>query len=115
MKKLLLLFSILFFSCSGDDSSNQPVNTDGNIGLLKRMVETFDDGTTKTVDFKYQNGNQLLKMETPAGPTIKFFYQDGRIIKKEWLYSGETEPYESFFEYDADGRVSRFERGYSAL
>ena len=56
MKKLLYLFTFLMIilsSCSSDnDDSSSPV-------LLKKYVETLEDGSTFTMNFNY-NGNKLL-------------------------------------------------------
>jgi len=70
-------------SCSSDDSN------DGASGvvLLKKVVDTYSDGTTMTSTATY-NGTKIKKISTDDGFTLDFTYTGNLITKMEYKFMG---------------------------
>lgn len=68
---VLSIFLLTLFSCSDD-------NDDG-VKLLRKVVETSEDGISKTILYTY-NGNEIVSIDGPQKRT-DFTYTDGLIMK----------------------------------
>ena len=112
MKKLLYLFSALALtltSCSDEDDSTISAGT-----LLKRIVETYDDGTIETTEFEY-NGNKIVSISSDLDvrdETI-FTYTGDLITKEEYFFDdGDGFSFEEVtdYEYDSSSRLIKSTR-----
>ena len=72
---VLLVFVLTQFSCSND--------LEDNVKLLKKVVETSEEGTSETTLFSY-NGNEIVSIEG-AEKRTDFTYTDGLITKMQTL------------------------------
>lgn len=107
MKKFLCLFSALTLvltSCSNDDTPND------NQFLLKKMVETYEDGSTITLNYTYE-GNKLVSATDGAGEgTVYWTYNQDLITKMEIKLSDGAILQQNAYSYDSNKRLSIFLR-----
>lgn len=104
MKKLLILVSALalvFTSCSSESSSsssNTPI-------LVTKIIETFEDNSTWTIQYKY-SGTKLVKIIDDEGYAT--FTYNGNLITEVKHYESNTLVQTDTYEYDANGKVVSF-------
>ncbi|WP_053970198.1 hypothetical protein [Mangrovimonas sp. ST2L15] len=100
---LCIATTIFISSCSSDDSSSEEdITSDSNNLLVSQIVETYDDGTSATINFTY-DGNKLVSASSPGYEEVYSYennllsqiseYEDGSLV-------GETS-----FEYDSQNRL----------
>ncbi|MFD2910025.1 hypothetical protein ACFSX9_14920 [Flavobacterium ardleyense] len=113
MKKLLYLFSavaLTLTSCSSDDSSD-PTTTEGT--TLKKIIETYSDGSIETTNFFY-NGNKIIKQTTDYGDEVQYTYTGDLITKERYLFedgdSGDILEEIITYEYDTNNRLIKSTR-----
>jgi len=85
MKKILFTLAIgiaTLTSCTEDDSITTPPSDEVGV-LLKKIIDTFDDGSTAETIFTY-NGNKLIKTEEVAD-----FGNGLETYIDEYTYTGE--------------------------
>lgn len=108
MKKLFTLVSVLILvlsSCSSEDNST-PI-------LISKLITTYDDGSSLTIDYSYSS-NKLLEETWSSGGIRKYFYENDLIIKIE-TKTDNVLTKELFYEYDSNNKVSiRKEYYYTA-
>ncbi|MVO09307.1 hypothetical protein GOQ30_09070 [Flavobacterium sp. TP390] len=100
MKKffaLLSAFTLVLISCSSDDSSN-----DSTPILVTKIVETYDDNSTWTVQYEY-SGTKLVKVTDDDGYSL-FTYQNDLITEIKHYEASELISTETY-TYDSNGRV----------
>jgi hypothetical protein len=115
MKKLALAFSALILiltscSSSSDDSTSTPVDTSSV--LLKKVIETYGDGSVETTDFVY-NGNKIVSIISDFGDKTVFTYT-GELITKEEFYLNNVLEDVSIFEYNASQKLIKSTRTTSS-
>lgn len=105
MKKIFALAATALFimtSCSSDDA--QPTNPGTNNALLKKTVETFEDGSTFTTNYNY-NGNKIVSVTDSEGNIVNFTYT-GDLITEVKYYEGQTLFQRDVLEYDNNGKLT---------
>lgn len=105
MKKLFALAATALFimtSCSSDDSTNPGTNP--NLGLLKKLIETYDDGSSFTTDFNY-NGNKLVSEVDSDGWETIYTYT-GELVTEMKTYEDETLFQTNMFTYDPNNKLA---------
>lgn len=107
MKNLLYLFTAIALtlaSCSSDDSSDP--DTSGT--TLKKIIETYSDGSTETTNFFY-NGNKITKYTTDFGDEVQYTYTEDLITTERYLFedldSGDILEETTTYEYDTSNRL----------
>lgn len=116
MKQLLTFVSVLALiltSCSSESSSSS--STTGT--KLTQIIETFNDGSTETINFEY-NGDKILSYTWDWDSSIQeeaFFTYTGDLITKEEYFFDDNDPLEAFsevtdYEYDTSGRLTKSTR-----
>lgn len=107
MKKLFLLLSIVsivFTSCSSDDSDDEPT-TEGY--LIKKIIKTSTSGTSagtfSTVEFFY-DGNKLINEISSNGYSSQYTYT-GELITRIDNLSNNVVNQSDYFLYDSQQRV----------
>lgn len=93
MKKIALLlsvFALIATSCSsdGDDDTNTPSTTTGT--QLKKVIETYGDGTVETVNLTY-NGNKIVSIISDFGEKTVYTYTGDLITKEEFYFEDVLE------------------------
>ena len=104
MKKFFVLAATALFimtSCSSDDA--QPTNPDTNTALLKKTVETYEDGSTHISNYNY-NGNKLTSIIESDGSKILFTY-DGELMTEIKYYDNETLFQTNVLAYDTNNKL----------
>ena len=97
-------------SCSDDSNSNTDNNNPSGTVLLKKTIETFDDGTTETVTYTY-NGTKLMGTTSSEGNREELTYTGDNITRWKY-YSPENVLTEDYtFTYE-NGKLSQV---YSVL
>ena len=99
MKRLTALSGILLFmlaSCSSDGDGTKPNIANSDI-LLKKTITTFNDGSSVTANYTYQD-KDLMKIVYSDGRTADYIYEGENLIKvrefhNEELYKTETFDY----------------------
>lgn len=105
MKKFFAMAATaLFFmtSCSSDDAQPTNSGTNPTVVLLKKTVETYEDGTTFTTNYNY-DGNKIVSMVDSEGNTTTFTYT-GDLITEIKHYEGETLFQKDVIEYNSTGK-----------
>jgi len=100
MKKLLYLFSavaLTLTSCSSDDDSN-----DSSIILVTKTIETFDDGSTITTNFLY-NDNQLVEWNDSDERETFTYDATGKIVSGKYYFDGDS--FNIDYTYDSQNRL----------
>lgn len=98
----LAIGAMTLTSCSSDDNGGS-----GTI-LLKKTIETFDDGSTMTSTATY-DGTKIKKITTDQGFTLDFTYTGNLITKMEYKFIGvlfQTDIY----SYDANENLTSYVR-----
>jgi hypothetical protein len=103
MKKLLYLFAFLtvfLSSCSSDNDDSS------SLVLLKKYVETLEDGSTFTMNFNY-NGNKLLGSTGDFNSSSTVTY-NGNLITKIEYFNGSTLTQENIYQYNNNDKLINF-------
>lgn len=115
-KKLLCLFSsiLVLSSCSSDVTREDNVIVDeiqtGDIVLLKKTIEKYESGETRTTLYNY-NGNKLVSLVYDNSKEgIYFTYTGDLITKMEFKLADGTVEQVNSYEYDAKGKLTIFKR-----
>jgi hypothetical protein len=109
MRKLIYLFSIVFFilqACSSGDSS-ESINNSNEAVLLKRSL---DEGINEYI---YQNGNKLSKIVYGMGGYDKFTYSGNLITKVEWVNDKGVVDAITTYSYNSNNKLIEM-REYSS-
>lgn len=103
MKKLIcfLSLSLVLASCSGDDDSAS--TQDPTSILVKKMVETTEDGTLTTV-YSY-DGNKLIEASDSDGYKIVYTYTGDLITKITEYDENDAVSQKNTFTYNAQGQL----------
>lgn len=104
MKKLLYLFSavaLTLTSCSNEDDSN---NSSSSV-LLTKIIETFEDNSTLTTEFRY-SGTKLTRITDDDG-RFDFTYTNDLITEVKY-YESNTLLQTETYQYDSSGRVTTY-------
>jgi len=106
MKKLFTMAAIALFtmtSCSDDDAAPTNPDTPNPVTtLLKKTIETYEDGSTITRNYTY-NGNKLVSMIDDEVSTI-FTYQGDLMTKIEY-FEGTTLFQTNVLAYDPNNKL----------
>lgn len=106
MKKIFAAAAVALFmmtSCSDDDSSsNNNNNTD--VVLVKKTIETYEDGSTLTSTFHY-NGTKISSIHHSDGAETNFTYTGNNVTKIEYMEGNELSQ-RNVMTYDAEGRLT---------
>lgn len=106
MKKLFyfLSFSVLFLSCGGEDNTPYDPNAIQSTTLLKKKVESFDDGPPITTTYHY-NGFKIANYTDNNGGSAVFTYS-GNLIEKIEYFDGTVLLRTDLFTYNAQNKVA---------
>lgn len=113
MKKFLTLVIALTLltACSGDDNPGTTTSPQEANVLLKKVIETKEDGNTTTYNYTY-DGNKIVSI-IGSNNTSKVFYYTGNLITK--VKNIETfMTVETFIEYDSNNRV-KTQKDFSSI
>ena len=118
MRNTIILFALLIFACSGDDSSDSDNNSNLNDTILVDTIEISflsSNGCLyqSTRTFNY-NGNKLIscsysstaanECDDAIDGVVNYQYNDENQISKIYFWEGDT----AEFEYDALARLSQY-------
>ena len=111
MKKTLSMAAIALFmmtaSCSSDDS-NETVNPSTETVLLKKIVTTYEDGSTETGELSYE-GNKLIKMVYGEEEYETFLYNnDGLLAERHIFAINDNHEYKHVYTYDTSNKLISF-------
>ena len=105
----LFVAAATLLSCSSDDSSSITPPVDASGTLLKRIVETFEDGSTGTYDFTY-DGNKLTSWVIDAGTadveTITYTYTNDLLTGIEADLIDTIDDNTVVIAYDSNNNIS---------
>ena len=99
----------------GDDGTLQTIIDDlgdctienPDLVLLKKVIETFNDGTTSTEIYSY-DGNKLISIDYGDGEMDTFTYENELLVRYDEILEdpdGQLDTTYSLFEYDTQNRV----------
>lgn len=106
MKKLFLLLSlvsIVFASCSSDDSADSDAELTTNGYLFKKGVFADDDGNISIQECFY-NGDKITKIELSSGSRYEFFYTGNLITQTVWYANNVLNTTENYY-YNSEGKM----------
>lgn len=106
MKKLFCFLSLsaLLAACDGDENTTpyNPNAADSNT-LIRKTIETFDDGETLTTTFHYDGFKMANFTDTDGGSGV-FTYANDQLVKIEH-FSGTTLEQTDLFTYNSAGKI----------
>lgn len=103
MKKILAAcFALMVLaSCSNNDNTSV-----GQSVLVKKTINTDEDGTTETQLYTY-NGNKIVKVTSDAGSTMEFTYT-GEQITLVKIFQGTTLFATNSYSYNTLGELESY-------
>lgn len=108
MKKTILFLSLsLFaFSCDGDDDLTPFDPNNAQTAIVKKIVETYDDNSTLTTTFAY-NDNKIINFSDSDGDSAIFTYSGDRITRIDY-YTGGTVTQTDLITYNSDSQITSY-------
>ncbi len=108
MKKLFLLLSIIsivFSSCSSDDSVNSNEQLTSNGYLLKKSTYTDNSGNVTTYEYFY-DGNKITNVDDSNGTVYEYTYT-GNLITQFKFYVNNVLNMTENYAYNADEKITQ--------
>ncbi|MCW4469524.1 hypothetical protein OGH69_11145 [Flavobacterium sp. MFBS3-15] len=91
-------------SCSDDDSSSNN-NNNSDAVLLKKMVETYEDGTSFTTTYTYDE-DKLVRKNESDGYRTEYFYTNNKLSGIKSYDDTNHLTGEDVLTYDNNGRLA---------
>src|SRR6476620_9595488 len=108
MKKLFLLLGVTSLARTSCSSSDDSSTTNPAAPLLKKVVESYSDGTSLTTNFVY-NGTHLMSWSASDDSSAQVTYTGDNITKIEYFEGNELDQ-RDLYTYNSAGQLITYIR-----